>query len=360
MKRIVCFILSAFVLTYTTAQPPKTRTDRGNAGTAGSRARGTTQAATNTDRASLMFPTSVDMPDDVVWRRDLYRTIDLTKKENAALYYPVEPIDGRANLFTTIFRLLNTGKLPAYNYKLDGLEHFDKDNRMHFKDMLDKYDIFYEVNGNSIQVENADIPSAEVTTYWIKESSYYDQYTATYHTKVVAICPVLNRSDDFSMDARPYPLFWVKYEDLEPFLNNMIVMTSDINNASTMSAADFFGSNHYKGDIYMTTNMQNKSLEQYCETDSDLVKEQKKIEQEMVNFEQRIWKEEEKADTSATDSVDADTKDAKKARAGRRARGGRRGNATKVSSSKERRSRPASSGGSSSGRISVRRERHYM
>ena len=51
-------------------------------------------------RARLMFPTAVDMPEDVVWRRDIYREIDLNQNANGGLYYPVEPIDKQLNLFT--------------------------------------------------------------------------------------------------------------------------------------------------------------------------------------------------------------------------------------------------------------------
>ena len=224
MKRTLVLIIGVLLTLGLAAQPTRTRVQRNNNTTN----RNTSNAAAGNDRASLMFPTSVKAADDVVWRRDLYKTIDLTKDRNAALYYPVTPTENRMNLFCTIFRLVNTGKLPVYEYKMDAIEHFDKASRMHFKDMLDRYDIPYEIDGNSIKVEDVDIPSNEVLSYNIKESSYYDQYTATYHSKVVALCPVLHRADDFSMDdVRTSPLFWVKYEDLEPFLNNVIVMPSD-------------------------------------------------------------------------------------------------------------------------------------
>ena len=65
-----------------------------------------------------------------------------------------------------------------------------------------------------------------------------------------------------SADVQKSPLFWVKMEDIEPYLSQQMVMTSNINNAATMSMADFFETNKYKGDIYMTTNMQGKSLAQ--------------------------------------------------------------------------------------------------
>ena len=40
------------------------------------------------------------MPDDVVWKRDIYRQLDLTKDKNAPMYYPVEPMGKQVNLFT--------------------------------------------------------------------------------------------------------------------------------------------------------------------------------------------------------------------------------------------------------------------
>ena len=40
------------------------------------------------------------MPEDVVWKRDIYRQLDLMKDKNAPLYYPVEPIGKQVNLFT--------------------------------------------------------------------------------------------------------------------------------------------------------------------------------------------------------------------------------------------------------------------
>ena len=354
MKRTLVLTIGVLLTISLMAQPSRTRVQRNN-----NRTSNTSKANTGTDRASLMFPTSVKAAEDVVWRRDLYKTLDLTKDRNAALYYPVTPTDNRMNLFCTIFRLVNTGKLPVYEYKMDAIEHFDKASRMHFKDMLDRYDIPYEIDGNSIKVEDVDIPSSEVLSYNIKESSYYDQYTATYHSKVVAICPVLHRADDWSMDdVRTSPLFWVKYEDLEPFLNNVVVMTSDINNASTMSAADFFASNQYKGEIYMTTNMQNKSLQQIYTNDSDMVKAQKNIEKQMVDFEKHIWATPVPAatDTVAVDSVKAD----KKVRSAARSRSSRRSSSSSSNVKSSKRSKSSSSSGGSSGaRVSVRRQRHF-
>ena len=128
-----------------------------------------------------------------------------------------------------------------------------------------------------------------------------------------------------------------------------------------MSMDDFFSTNHYKGDIYMTTNMQNRSLQQYCATDSLLKKEQTRIEKQITDFEEHIWR-------TPVDSVEQARRDSIAA-ASVKGKKGSRGADGKASSSSQRSSRRASSskrekspdssgGGSSAPRVSVRRQRH--
>lgn len=359
------------------AQPQKSRVQQNNNRTTA--AKTATAAAPGTSRASLMFPTAVDVPEDPSWRRDIYRSIDLTKDENAALYYPVEPQGGNMNLFTLLFKLLNTGKIPAYDYQLDGVENFQQSNRMHFKDMLERQGIFYEVEGNTIKVEQADIPSADVLSYYVKESSYYDQNTATYHSRIVALCPVLHRAaDEFAIrdyvsedeegesmqknqNVQKFPLFWVKYDDVKTYLSGQDVMTSNLNNAAKMSIDDFFSTNHYKGDIYMTTNMQNKSLQQYCATDSLLKKEQNRIEKQITDFEEHIWSTPvDSVEQARRDSIAAASAKGKKAKTTSKASSSAARSSRRSSASSGKEKSGGSSGGGNSGapRVSVRRQRH--
>ena len=360
MKHILFILISLCFMGTATAQPKKSRVQTTRSASAKK-----AQDATPS-RASLMFPTSVDVPETPTWRRDIYRTLDLTKDENAPLYFPVEPQGDNINLFTLLFQLLNTGKIPAYEYKLDGVEDFQQSNRMHFKDMLERYHIFYEVNGNSIKVEPSDIPSAEVLSFNVTESSYYDQHTATFQSRVVAICPVLHRTDDFDTRVNKYPMFWVKYDDVKTYLSGREIMTSNLNNAARMSMEDFFATNHYKGEIYMTTNMQNRSLQQYCATDSLLKKEQKRIEKEMTDFEAHIWATPvDSAEIAKRDSIAALADKGKKSRKmassdSKSSSASRTSRRSSSSSEKTSKSSSKSSGGSSSSgpRVSVRRQRH--
>lgn len=300
MKRYLFLAIAIAITLSAAAQPKKSRVAENNKAN-------NQKTAQKVDRASIMYPTAVAVPEEVVWRRDVYRELDLRLDENAPLYYPSTPKDGQQNLFYTLFRLLNVGRIPAYNYKTDGTEHFDRANRMHFKDMLDRYEIYYQVDSakRAINVSDADVPGQEVLSYFVKESSYYDQNTATFHSRIVAICPVLHRAnDEFSYESmsldeedelgdspavQKYPMFWVRFEDIEPFISKQMAMMSNHNQASKMSIADFLATNKYKGKIYMTTNLQNRAIMDYCKTDSAVAKEQKRIEKEVSDFEKHIW-----------------------------------------------------------------------
>ena len=84
-------------------------------------------------------------------------------------------------------------------------------------------------------------------------------------------------------------MFWVRYDDLETYLTSISLMTSDYNNVSSMTVADFFESHLYEGDIYKTTNRLNRTLAQYCPTDSAMKAEQERIEGQLKAFESNLW-----------------------------------------------------------------------
>ena len=312
-----------------------------------------TNANNITTRARISFPTMASMSEDVVWRRDIYREISLEDDANAGLYFPVEPVGTQMNLFTYLFKLILRGDIKAYEYRLDGNESFEDSARVKTKAFLDNYHIYYERRNGKVYIDNSDIPSREVTAYYIKESAYYDQGTATFHRKVIALCPIMSREDDFGDGAAKYPLFWIKYDDAAPFLSKQTMMTSDVNNAATMSVDDYFTMNLYKGKIYKTTNMLGKTLAQYCPTESATASEQQRIEQELVEFEKNLFGNNAKKDS--LDSVATAAKDEKATKKKTKTKNNRRTSSPKVKEAKQPKS---SSSGVAPARVSVRRERH--
>ena len=353
---VIClsFIICHLSFSEAFAQPRRSRVQQQQQNATGPKQNTNSQQQGGmTQRMQIMYPTSAEMPEEVVWRRDIYREIDLNEEENAGLYDPVEPQGKKYNLFTYVFKLALGGYIPVYEYNLDGNEVLEESAKVEMKTILENYHMFYEEQGGKIKVDNSDIPSAEVKMYYLKESAYFDQANSTFHIKPIAFCPVMLREDDFGGEAAKYPLFWVKYSEVEPFLSRQTVKTSDINDAAVMSMDDYFTRNKYKGKIYKTANRLGKTLAQIAGNDSTKYsEEQKRIEAELEAFRQHIFGDKEKRDS--LDSIAA--ADPKKAKAIAKQRQPKE-KTEKVKSSKSS-SGGSSSSGSSAARVSVRRQRH--
>ncbi len=344
------FIVVAILLMgqYAIAQPPARKRAKEKEKTATA----ATYTVPMSERAKSQYP-AMAVPTDVVWKRDIYRILDLTKEKNASLYYPVEPMGNSMNLFTYIFRLIIDKSINAYSYSLDGYENFTSENIINPEEMLKNYRIEYEFGEDSALIVNpSDIPSGEVLSYYVKESYYFDQRTSTYNQRVTAICPVLHRAGEFSSQATQHPMFWLNYDEIAQLLSRQNVMASSYNNISSMSLDDYFTKHSYDGEIYKTVNLRNLALSQYCKDSTEIKKEQAKIEKQLTDFHSGLWNPQrpEPADSLSGDSAATTEKDSKKS-VTRRQKSEKKEKKVKESSSS------GSSKSSSSPRVSVRRQR---
>jgi len=231
---------------------------------------------------------------DRQWMRVIYRSLDLDKDKNAALYYPEEPTEGQENLFRIIMRLLADNKIPAYEY-LDGREIFTDQYRVKVKDVLDRFYIPYtDAKGSTEKnprfiIEPSDVPTNEVLSYNIIEKWEYDTRNNRLRPAIEAICPMLHRTGDFGGEALKYPMFWVKFSDLRPYLAAQTIFVDDDNNLPTCTYDDFFTLNMYEGDIYKTRNLKNKSMAQQYGDPDKLKRAQDSIQKSLDNFEKKLW-----------------------------------------------------------------------
>ncbi|MDE6533394.1 MAG: gliding motility protein GldN [Muribaculaceae bacterium] len=230
---------------------------------------------------------------DLSYMRQIYRRLDLTKPQNTPLYFPEDVIDGQENLFRIMLKLVVDGKIPAYEY-LDGREVFTDQYRMNVADMLERFGIYaQEAKGSTEKnpkfvIEEADVPTGQVLNYYIIEKWEFDRRSNRMKTRVEAICPVLNRSSDFGDDAR-YPMFWVKFDALRPYLSQQYVFLSDDNNLANYSIDDYFNLGMYDGEIYKTRNLRNLSMAQMFPDEDDRKRAQDSIDNRLRTYGKDLW-----------------------------------------------------------------------
>ncbi|MBD5312131.1 MAG: gliding motility protein GldN [Bacteroides sp.] len=243
-----------------------------------------------TERMTGFFETKEPHDADLAYMRQIYRQLDLTKDANTPLYFPEDVIDGQENLFRIILGLVVDEKIPAYEY-LDGREVFTDQYRINVPEMLDRFGIYYtqgDGKDKKYVIEEADVPTGQVLNYYILEKWEFDRRTNRMKTRVEAICPVLNRVGDFGGEAR-YPMFWVRFDVLRPYLAQQYVFLNDDNNLPQYSLDDYFNLAMYDGEIYKTRNLRNLSMNQMYPDPDDLKRAQDSIDKRLREFGKDLW-----------------------------------------------------------------------
>ena len=365
ISRILVIAMIAFVAQTAGAQPPARKGDNKKSNKAEK-----TAVVELTERAKSQYPVA-QTPQEVDWKREIYRSLDLENEKNASLYYPVEQIGNQCNLFTFLFNNILKGNITAYKYNLDGVEQFTEENIITPINLLENYNIYYEENENGEPVVGkSDSPSAEVLSYYIKEMHYYDQRTGTYGKRVTAICPVRHSKEEGGVTK--YPMFWVNYDDISALLTQQYVMSSSLNNVMSMTLDDYFRKGCYEGEIYKTVNMRNLAIVQYCKDSTAVKQEQERIEQQLKDFRTNLWNTKTVAEirqdsinaaiAAANDTVNVDKEKAPK-RENVQSRIVKKAPAKKETAKKEtvkKEKAPKSNnaaGANNANRVSVRRER---
>ena len=248
---------------------------------------------TISDRMQGFYDTKEPHDADLAYMRQIYRQIDLTKDANTPLYYPEDIIDGQENLFRIMLRLVVDGQVPAYEY-LDGREVFTDQFKINVGDMLDRFGIYaQEAKGSTEKnrkyvIEEADVPTGQVMNYYILEKWEFDRRSNRMKTRVEAICPVLNRYGDFGGEAK-YPMFWVKFDALRPYLAQQYIFLTDDNNLPQYSLDDYFNLGMYDGEIYKTRNLRNLSMAQIYPDEDEMKHAQDSIDNRLRNFGKDLW-----------------------------------------------------------------------
>lgn len=246
------------------------------------------------DRLAQRLQSSETSDADKMWMRVIYRDIQLDNPKNTPLYFPEELVDGQENLFRIIMRLLADNQIPAYEY-LDGKEIFTDQYRIKVADMLNRFYILYTpAKGSSeknpkFTIDESDVPANEVLSYFLLERYEFDTRTNKTRRIVEAICPVLHRSGDFGGEAVRYPMFWVKMDDIRPYIAQQYIFIDDDNNLPKYTYADYFARNMYDGDIYKTRNLANKSMMQLFPDPDDRQRAQDSIQNRLDNFGGNLW-----------------------------------------------------------------------
>ena len=241
--------------------------------------------------------------EDVTWSRVVYRVIDMRDKQNFQLYFPTRPNEQHRSLFRLMLDAVVSG-INVYSRN-------PRDIKPQFDDILTGEELSrvfaYDesVENNLIQVdpitEQRTINSDQYMRYvrnqlkfLIQEVIFFDTHTSRLYSKIIAIAPMyaLHPDNMANNDSMAYfrnsVLCWFSFDELRPYLIRQLVIPNG-NDSQRMTYDEFFSQNLYSSYLLGDSNMYSRMLLEFSLDENSLRAEQKRIETELMNFEQDLW-----------------------------------------------------------------------
>lgn len=231
---------------------------------------------------------------DVMWAKDVWRTIDLRQRMNFPLRYPIEgEMSGgdRYSLFGLLMEGIKTEELTPYEYvpNIGWKDPFSK--------LTTLADIYESTGGDSIFKDDGSFDyvlqrNTYIWQFMVQEQWFFDKKHSTMQVRIVAIAPVFfNLFDEFN-ERLPQPTrsipFIVHFPQCRRlFATNAIYNPN--NDAQPISFDDLFFQRRFASTIMAESNVYgNRALTSY-KTGQDILLEADKIKNELFIMEHDLW-----------------------------------------------------------------------
>jgi len=259
--------------------------------------------------------------DDIVWSRTVYRIVDLRDKPNNRLYFPIKPNEKYKSLFRIILDATVEGKVKAYdkidfdiqpNYETpipaDSVKNRyatcdwnQANNTPRISSIIEK-DML--TNQNKVSAYNYEDYASKQMKFIIQEVIFFNKHYSKMYSKIIGIAPVYVYNETNVTNANMTGLkrtgesawnflqssvtCWYLFDELRPFLSKQYMIPNG-NDSQRLTFDEFFAQKLYSSYLLGDSNMFNRMLLQAYNQPDQIIKEQKRIETELLNIEQDIW-----------------------------------------------------------------------
>ncbi len=277
----------------------------------------------NTDTLVSVFHRA----DDIVWSRIVYRVIDMRYKQNYQLYYPLRSDDAEyRSLFKVIVDAIVSDNLPVYRV-IDNIKPVFTDDRLYTKAEIPERVWTENPNDERVQRLIQEDPSyGDVATapnmlinydsindvmsfrkfayedfvknqlkFMIQEVVFFDKHTSRLYSKILAIAPLHAEyirdnaeTGNIQEALRESILFWIPFDTLRPHLAKQYVIPQS-NDTKRITFDEFFAKKLYTSYLIGDSNMYDRMFLNYAKTEEEVQKEQQRVFDELLNFEQDLW-----------------------------------------------------------------------
>lgn len=230
---------------------------------------------------------------DAMYKKRVWRVIDLREKINLNLYYPTTKINERMSLIDLLLMGINNEGLTAYN--IDDDRFTQPMGRTQIEDSFGAGEREIEVpdeNGDMQMVTiKSEINSSEVKQYWLKEDWFFDRKHSTMEVRIIGLCPIRYYIKDGDVDdaePRKSMVFWIYFPEVRRILADHEVFNNN-NDAERRTFDDIFFKRYFNSFIVKVSNVyDDRSIQDYSLGIQSLL-EAEALKKKITDYEQDLW-----------------------------------------------------------------------
>ena len=231
---------------------------------------------------------------DAMYKKRVWRVIDLREKINLNLYYPTSPIKDRMSLIDLLLNGIANEGVTAYNTDDDRFtQPMSRTQIDNVFDAVEKSQNYTDENGDEQTVMiKGEINSSEVKQYWLKEDWFFDRKHSTMNVRILGICPIrfyVKDSDDGEdAEARKTYTFWIYFPEVRRILADHEVFNNN-NDAERRTFDDIFFKRYFNSFIVKVSNVyDDRGIQEYSLGIQSLL-EAEALKKQITDYEQDLW-----------------------------------------------------------------------
>src|SRR5574344_34720 len=231
---------------------------------------------------------------DVVWQWRIWRVIDFREKMNQVFYYPIDPQEGKINLYTAIDQAVANGKIRIYaddEFKNDITDKWEEVKKSFAQSRT--VEMFKDdIDGTQQQYDStivSPITAEDIKTLRIKEDWFIDKNRSVQDVRIEGFAFIYNQIKEEGAAPIKIPLCWVRYND--PEVRDLLANTEVYNfqnDVQRRSYDDIFLKRSFASYIIRESNVYDRAVSSYTAGDETL-QEADNIRDKIFDIEEDMW-----------------------------------------------------------------------